>query len=60
MTLNEALKNYLDCECTITTRADEYVGLLTEVGEGYVMINDGISECLVNLTYIESVSFENE
>ncbi|MBR3969715.1 MAG: hypothetical protein IKJ87_01365 [Ruminococcus sp.] len=58
MNLEEALKNYIDRSCTITTRDDEYDGLLVEVGSGYVKINDGISDCLINLKYIESVSFD--
>lgn len=58
MNLEEALKNYIDRSCTITTRDDEYDGTLVEVGNGYVKINDDISDCLVNLTYVESVSFD--
>ncbi len=60
MTLSEALKNYIDRECTVTTRNDEYDGVLTEVGEGYIKINDGFSECFINIISVESVTFDNE
>lgn len=56
--MNELLKRYINRECTITTRNDEYDGVLTEVGEGYVLISDGMSDCILNIAHIESVSFD--
>ncbi len=58
MFLKDTLKKYIEKECTVTTRDDEYDGVLTEVGEDFVAINDGISVCFVNLKAIESISFE--
>ncbi len=60
MKLEEAIRKFIDYECTITTRDDEYDGVLTEIGEGYIKINDGDSECFLNLKYVESISFDNE
>lgn len=58
MFLKDALKKFVEKECTITTRNDEYDGVLVEVGEDFVEINDGVSACFVSIKAIESVSFE--
>lgn len=60
MKIEEAVKSYLNKECTVTTRDDEYDGTLTDVGEGYIKINDGISDCFINLNKVESIAFDNE
>lgn len=58
MYLKEVLKKYVEKNCTITTRNDEYDGVLMEVGDDFAEINDGDSVCFVNLNAIESVSFD--
>lgn len=56
MKFREALKGFIDHEVTVTTREDEYCGILTEIGDDYVRIYDGTSDCLINLVAIESVT----
>jgi hypothetical protein len=58
MFLKDALKKYINKECTVTTRNDEYDGVLVEVGDDYIEINDEFSSCFVTIKAIETISFE--
>lgn len=58
MFLKDALKKYINKECTVTTREDEYDGILVEVGDDYIEMNDGAFSFFVTFKAIESVSFE--
>lgn len=60
MKFEDALKRYLNRECVVTTRDDEYVGILTEIGEEYILLIDEESEYLLNIAFVESVSVDNE
>lgn len=56
MKLIEAVQRFLNRDCVVTTREDEYCGILTEIGEDYICLIDGESDCLINTAFVESIS----
>lgn len=56
MKLNGILKDYINHEVVVATREDEYNGTLTDVGEDYIRLFDGNSECIISLAFVESVT----
>ncbi len=58
MKFQEAIKRFLNCDCLVTTHDDEYTGVLTEVGDDYILLVDEDEQCLLNLAFVESISPE--
>lgn len=58
--IEDALQRYLNRECTVYTVDEEFEGTLSEIGEGFILLRDDDSDCIINISNITGVKIEND
>lgn len=58
--MEDALQRYMGRECTVYTVDEEFEGILNEVGDGFILLKDDNSDCIVNSSNITGVVIDND
>lgn len=58
--IEDAFQRYLNRECTVFTVDEEFEGMLSEVGEDFILLKDDNSDYIINIPNITGVEFEND
>ncbi len=58
--MEDALLRYINRECTVTTVEDEFYGILTEVGDGFILLREDGTDSIINISKIAGVQFDEE
>lgn len=58
--MEDALLRYLNRNCTVHTVEDIFCGILTEVGDGFILLSEDGTDSIVNVSKIVGVDFDEE
>ena len=53
--MEDALLRYVNRQCTVFTVDEEFYGVLTEVGEGFILVSEEGTDAIINISKIVSV-----
>mgnify|MGYP003440369192 FL=1 len=58
--MEDALLRYVNRDCTVFTVDEEFYGVLTEVGEGFILVSEEGTDAIINISKIVGVQFDEE